>query len=181
MALKTMKTNFSPFPTLKIARLVLRALELKDAQAVKKLRSDVRVNEFIERPDKCTLKQAKEFIKKIQKGISQSEAMYWVISFNNVFIGTVCLYHLDFENDSAEIGYELNFDAQGNGFMNETIKEVIDFAFKTMCVKTITAFPKQGNVKSIQLLEKNNFVLDKTFKFTSKVEAVGYLVYFLKF
>ncbi len=173
-----MNTNFSTFPILKTERLVLRVLELNDAIAIQSLRSDARVNEFLDRPATNNLDEAVAFIKKIQKGIEQGESMYWVITHNSELIGTICLWNLDFENDVAELGYELMPDAQGKGFMNEAIKAVIDFAFNMMCVKTITAFPKQGNVKSIQVLEKNNFVLDNTYKFVSELDADGYLVYY---
>ncbi len=173
-----MNTDFSPFPILRTDRLVLRSLELDDAQAIQKLRSDARVNEFLDRAATNNLDEAVAFIKIIQKSVEEGDSMYWAITCDDVLIGTICLYNWDKKNDIAEIGYELKVDAQGKGYMSEAIRAVIYFAFKTMCVKTITAFPKQGNVKSIQLLEKNNFVLDNTFKFKSELDANGYLVYY---
>ena len=164
---------------MKSERLILRSLKLKDADDVQQLRSDARVNKFLQRPHTINVKQAKEFIKLIQNNVANGKSLYWAITHNQEFIGTICLWNLDIENDIAELGYELKFEAQGKGFMSEAVKAVIDFAFKKMCVKTITAFPKQGNFKSIQLLKKNNFVLDNTFKFASEQDIAGYWAYYL--
>lgn len=174
-----MDTNFSPFPTLKTERLVLRCLELDDAEAIQKLRSDVRVNEFLDRPASKNLDEADEFILKIKNAIKKEESFYWVITHDSVQIGTICLWNLDFENDIAELGYELMPEAQGKGFMSEAIKMIIKFAFEMIQVKIITALPKAENIKSIRLLEKNNFVLDNAFKIANELDAEGYSVYYL--
>jgi len=175
-----MNAIISSFRVLKTERLILRALELNDAPAILSLRSDVCVNEFLDRPATNNLDEAVAFIKKIQKSVEHDDSMYWAITCNDVLIGTICLWNLDIENDIAEIGYELKTESQGKGFMNEAIRTVIDFAFKTMCVKTITASIKQGNMKSIQILEKNKFNLDCLYKFIPKKDTNESLVYYLQ-
>ena len=47
--------NFTPFPNLTTERLALRHLNLNDANDISVLRSDSRVNEFIDRPGSTTI------------------------------------------------------------------------------------------------------------------------------
>ena len=76
----------------------------------------------------------------------------------------------------AEIGYELMVDQQGKGIMQEAIKAVIEYGFKGMKLQTIVASPNQNNVKSINLLERSQFIRRENFKETdsSILESVSY-------
>ncbi len=173
--------NFTPFPNLTTERLALRQLKIEDANEISLLRSDDRVNEFIDRPGTTTIEEARNFIKKIEKGIVRNEWVYWAITlkYNPCLIGTICYWNISVENDTAEIGYELSPKFQGQGIMQEALSKVIAFGFTKVKFKVITAFPKEGNTKSIQLLLKNNFQLDADYKFVSKEAADGLLVYYL--
>src|ERR1700722_1400183 len=98
-----------PFPTLETERLVLRQLDASDENEIFRLRSDEKVNEFLDRPKANTLDDAKRFIEKIAKGINNNENLYWAITLKNEkkLIGTICLWSFSLEKNSAEIGYEL--------------------------------------------------------------------------
>ena len=152
----------TPFPTLNTERLTLRLLTYADDHALFRLRSDGRVNRFLDRPPTTTLGDARTFIEKIETAIKNGESFYWVIALKNedALIGTICYWNLVKEDDQAEIGYELHPDFQGKGIMQEAITAVLRFGFEQLKLKTITAFPRQDNRKSIQLLEKNNFSVD---------------------
>ena len=174
--------NFTPFPELMTVRLILRQLKVKDSNEILILRSDERVNEFIDRPLAVNVEDAILFIQKIEKGISDNKSFYWAITFENedILIGIICIWNISVEDNSAEIGYELLPDFQGKGIMQEAILKVLDFGFYTMKLKIITALPHPANKKSIAILLKNNFLLDEDYQFVSKEEADGLLVYYLK-
>jgi ribosomal-protein-alanine N-acetyltransferase len=173
--------NLKPFPHLATERLVLRELEKEDAAEIMVLRSDVKVNEFLDRPKSTTLHEALEFINKIKNVIAKNESVYWAIALknNNQLIGTICYWNISKENDIAEIGYELLPGFQGKGIMQEAISKVILFGFDTMKLKVITALSAAGNHKSIQLLERNNFKLDTNFKYGKREELGNNVIYFL--
>jgi len=169
------------FPVLTTGRLTLRRLGMNDAPEIKKLRSDKRVNEYLDRPGSITTREAKEFIQKIEKAISNNESAYWAITLTNEdkLIGTICYWNISLEKEMAEIGYELHPDFQGKGIMQEAILSVLKYGFDIMKIKTITALPLAENKKSIQVLLKNHFREDATNKFVSKEEANGLAVYYL--
>ena len=59
----------------------------------------------------------------------------------------------------AEIGYELLPENHGKGIMQEVIPRVTQFGLEEMKLQTIEAELSQRNLKSVRLLEKNNFKL----------------------
>ncbi len=65
----------------------------------------------------------------------------------------------DREDATAEIGYELLPENHGKGIMQEVIPRVIQFGFEEMKLQTIEAELSPRNLKSVRLLEKNNFKL----------------------
>ncbi len=176
-----LKLNVQPFPVLKTDRLVLRAMHNDDAEAIWLLRSDERVNKYIDRPKAITIEDAENFIKKIESAIANNESFYWGINLknNNTLIGTICLFHISTENNTAEIGYELLPAFQGKGLMNEAITAVIELAFETIKVKTITAFLKPENERSVNILTRNNFKPDTAFEYSDKSKPDGFVCYYL--
>jgi ribosomal-protein-alanine N-acetyltransferase len=151
--------NFSPFPVLVTERLVLRALKIADGRAIHILRSDDRVNRYLERPKSITLSEAKNFIRHINGGIARNKWIYWGITLKNedALAGTVCLWNFSEEQRSAEVGFELHPDHQGKGIMREALVKVMEFGFRELRLHAIQAFTNVKNERSIHLLEKCNF------------------------
>ena len=174
--------NFTPFPAIITQRLILRKLKIKDAQEIMILRSDESVNKFIDRPKSIDLNEAKKFIEKIENGINNNQWIYWAITLkdDDTLIGTICLWNISIENDMSELGYELQPYFQGKGIMQEAITKVIEYGFNKMKLEIITAFTHAGNSRSTNLLLKNNFLLDKNYKYVEKEDAGELLVYYLR-
>jgi [ribosomal protein S5]-alanine N-acetyltransferase len=158
---KTMQPlNLTPFPELITGRLMLKQLELSDDTAIFTLRSDEKVNQFLYREKAKTIKDAQDFILKINKSIANNESIYWAIKLkeNNELIGTICFWNIELKESIVEIGYELLVDYQGKGLMQEALLAAINYGFK-IGFKTINACPSAANLPSIKLLERNNFKL----------------------
>jgi len=157
-----MNINLSPFPTLTTKRLILRKLDIRDSDEIFYLRSNDQVNAYIDREPATTIRDAKDFIKKIENVLQNKEGVYWAITLNtnDRLIGTICYYNFDLENDIAEIGYELNPSYHSHGIMQEAIKKVIDYGFDVMQLNAITALPRIDNESSVKLLKRNSFELD---------------------
>jgi ribosomal-protein-alanine N-acetyltransferase len=161
-----LELNFTPFPELITERLQLRQLSAEDDKEILQLRSDDRVNQFLARDRNSTIYEARVFITKINKAISDNASMYWAITLktDNKVIGTACLWNIQPENYRAEIGYELHPDFWGKGIMQEALPHVIGYAFETVHLHSIEADLHAGNIPSKKLLEKNGFVLEGLFK-----------------
>lgn len=155
----------SEMPLLTTERLCLRGLHESDAPQILALRSNTEVNKYLDRAADSTIDEALSFIKKIEAIVSNSEGFYWAITLKGKDepIGTICYWNLDAANKSAEIGYELNPDYQGQGFMREAISAVLTFGFNDQHFEMITACPKEGNESSVKLLKKTGFSLAGNF------------------
>ena len=151
--------TFTPFPVLTTERLTLRQLVINDDQEIFTLRSDSKINKYLDRQIGNNIDDARNFINRVNKNNNRNDSLYWAITFsdNNRLIGTVCLFSFSVENDNCEIGYELLTNFQGQGIMKEALEKVIDFAFNTIKVQKIEAFFHRDNKSSIKLLEKLSF------------------------
>ena len=158
-------TNATPFRTFTSQRLVLRSLELHDSSEMAAIRSDDSVNEYLDRPACVSAAEAEAFIRKIQASVANNESYYWAISLKQAhrLIGTVCLWNIDRENSTVDLGYELFPSHKGQGLMSEAVEKVIDFAFGELKFKKVVAITHQFNSKSVRLLEKFGFERDESF------------------
>jgi [ribosomal protein S5]-alanine N-acetyltransferase len=152
--------DFIPFPNLSTERFILRQLKMDDATEIFALRSDDRVNEFLDRPRAQTIEDARGHIQRLNEGMMKNESILWAITFknNDKLVGSICYWKISKEFSKAEIGYELLPDFQGKGIMQEVIPTVIEYGFSKMKFQIIEAELSPRNLKSIKLLEKNGFL-----------------------
>lgn len=175
--------NFTPFPYLSTPRFQLRPLAFTDTEDVFMLRSDPRVNQFLDRPIATTVADARQFIEMIQGGIANNKWIHWVITSkdNDRLLGTIGLWNIVPELDEAEVGYELQAEYFGKGIMQEVMPEIIRYAQQQLQVKRIAALLAIGNERSIRLLERNHFTPDDALRarLEKEDELTNMLVYSL--
>jgi ribosomal-protein-alanine N-acetyltransferase len=149
----------SGFKSLITQRLFLRGLELTDSPQIAAIRSDDTVNRYLDRPACISLAEAEVFIRKIRASVADNQSYYWAIDLKGEhgLVGTICLWNIDRDNSTIELGYELLPAHQGRGLMFEAIEKVIGFAFDELKFKKIVAVTHQFNNKSVRLLEKFGF------------------------
>lgn len=154
--------SFTQLPSLKTERFILRKLKESDEEALFRLRSDRKVNEFIDRDDYKNIDDAKVFIKKIIDGIYGELPIFWAIvqKESDELVGTICLWNIDESTSKGEVGFELMSEHQRKGIMTEILPVVVKFGFDEMKLKKIEGFAKEGNVRSIKLMKKYNFKRD---------------------
>jgi [ribosomal protein S5]-alanine N-acetyltransferase len=152
--------NFTHFPVLTTERLTLRQLSVDDRQNVFTLRSDKEINKYLDRQVSKTIKEAVDFINKINDNIEKNNSIYWAITLTKTktFVGTICLFEFSNDKNSCEIGYELIPNFQGQGIMKEAAQAVIDYVFQTLKIKNLLAFTHRDNQNSTKLLTGLNFV-----------------------
>jgi ribosomal-protein-alanine N-acetyltransferase len=120
-----------------------------------------------------TYEEAQQFLHKLNDGISRNEWIIWGIALkeNNKLVGSICLWNISEDQTTAEIGYELMYDWQGKGIMQEAISVVIHYGFHSMELQLIEALPNPNNLKSVRILEKNHFVRGENFTETDPFDG----------
>src|SRR5438045_6658980 len=123
---------FPPFTNLITYRLILLELKPGDAEQIFKIRTDPRVNQFLDREPTKSVDESLKFINNILKAQIKEDGMMWAITLKNgpKLIGTAVYWHIVKEEDKAEIGYEMLPEYFGQGIMREALTEVIRFGFE---------------------------------------------------
>ncbi|HMI05544.1 MAG TPA: GNAT family N-acetyltransferase [Pedobacter sp.] len=173
--------DFSLFPVLETDRLVLRKLVLSDAPEIYRLRSDLAVAALTGIVPSLNIDDAIAHINKIEKLVFENVSVYWAISYKQdpALIGTICLWNLDIQGETAEIGYELLPEFRGKGLAAEAIKCVTRFGFDKMEAKSIIGFPAEANTPSVKLLEKLGFRLSENDQQNEHTNVAGLLTFVL--
>ena len=162
-----LQLNFTPFPELKTERLLLRKLEKTDANEIFFLRSNEDVLRYLGKEPTATIKEAEEFIDKINKSVEENESILWGIAMQNdpsIIIGTICLWNFQKEHYRGEIGYILHPNHWRKGIMKEAIICVINYGFNVLKLHSIAAFLSPGNIGSSSVLESTGFVKEAHLK-----------------
>ena len=84
----------------------------------------------------------------------------WNIELNDgskTVVGDLCFKGID-ENGTVEIGYGMNAEYEGRGFMTEAVKAVVGWASAQKGVRRIEAEVEEDNAASKRVLEKAGFV-----------------------
>lgn len=157
-----MLANLFQFPQLQTQRLLLRQLSITDAGEIFSLRSNDSVNKYLARTKANSIEDAKDFINRINAGMSNNQSLYWAICFRDQkkAMGTICLWNFSAQENKAEIGYELLPEYQGRGIMQEAFAKVVEFGFNTLNLTIIEAWTVQQNLNSINILQRNQFERD---------------------
>jgi ribosomal-protein-alanine N-acetyltransferase len=78
---------------------------------------------------------------------------------SNIIIGRCGIHNWNIEHRRAEIGYVMgDEDYKRKGFMTEAVEVIIEFGFNNMNLNRIDALVGIGNIPSLRLMEKFNFV-----------------------
>lgn len=103
-----------------------------------------------------------EFLKNLEKEIAADRAHYLfftefliVLKENSRIIGSVDYKYVP-KNGLTEVGYGMNPDYTGHGYMTEALNALLDFG-RRLGVKTVRADTKKDNIKSQNVLKRCGF------------------------
>lgn len=151
---------------LQTQRLHLRKMETSDSPSLFKIWSDPDVTKFMNISSFTHEVQAEEIIEMFKELAQSSKAIRFCIieKESSEIIGTCGLNSIDFENEKAEIGYEIAKTYWGKGYATEAIYTLINYALETLKINRIEAKIEPANVNSINVLKKLNFTFEGTLR-----------------
>ena len=135
-------------------RLIVRNLMQSDQGAYFDMMSNPNVMSLIPRKTMSRIESDQHLTNFIDKYDSQAKTKVWAIASKeeNEFIG-LCAFLKNNENED-EIGYRLREKYWGVGYGTEITKGLIDFGFRGLKSKLITADVYVDNIRSVKILEK---------------------------
>ena len=108
------------------------------------------------------LQDQEAFIQTIHQQWAAYQALSLGIRYQQQLVGVISFRNFDWENTTAEIGYWLNEDHQGQGIMTQACQTMIDIAFHKLGLKSLTIHCATENYKSQAIPLRLGFVLHKT-------------------
>src|SRR5882672_11994233 len=151
--------DWQQLPTINTTRLSLRSISAEDVDDYYNVYSNPEVMRYWSTPPLPCRDAASKLISEIHESFKRRELLKWGIALRttNTLIGSVTLFHPDFTHRRAEIGYALGRAHWGKGYMQETLKAVLTYAFEELNFHRIEADVDPRNAASVRTLERLGF------------------------
>lgn len=155
------------------SNLQLKPVELNDAPSLFAYWSDPVVSKYMNIEAFTDITQAEQMILLLQKLCLEKTACRWTIFLKSTgqIIGSCGFNYFDFENERAEIGYDLGYPFWGNGYVPEALQSLISFGFHDLGLNRIEAKVEPENINSIKVLKKLHFVEEGTLRQYEKAKG----------
>ncbi|MCX7842078.1 MAG: GNAT family N-acetyltransferase [Clostridia bacterium] len=149
-------------PRLEAGRIILRKLEISDAQDIFEYARHPDVARFVTWDPHTSVADAESFISWTLERYEKDEAGEWGIELKETgkIIGTIGFVEYDARNFSGTIGYALSKEYWGKGIMTEAVKRVIKFAFEDMKLNRVEAVHVPENEGSGRVMQKAGMVYE---------------------
>jgi len=148
---------FAPF-TLSAPRLQLRFLTPADVPALYRMYSDAEATRYWSSGPWADMQQAEAYFAAGQAGYESGEMLRMGIEVEGTLAGIVNLYSFNRQNRRCDVGYMLDRAYWGQGYMQEAMAAMIDYAFRVLRLHRMEADIDPRNAASAKLLKSLHFV-----------------------
>lgn len=154
--------NIMIFKSLETERLILKNIAMEDRNFIFSQFSDPVVTKYLFDEEPLTDIHGADQILDLYLAQPEPHLHHrWILvrKADGIKMGTCGFHCFNKESGSVEVGYDLKEEFWGKGYMQEAIKEIIEFAIENMNIKEIKACIYVDNEKSKQLAEKLGFIV----------------------
>lgn len=151
---------------IKTERLVLRKFKMSDAEDFyNNVGSDKEVTKYVSWNNHESIDETRKILKKWISNYKDDYNYNWVmeLSDSKEVIGTITGVHVDYKNETCEIGYVISSKHWNQGYGTEALKSVINY-LKNEGFKTIYAEYQRKNPASGRIMEKAGMEYEATLR-----------------
>ena len=143
-------------PRIETERLVLRPLEISDAEAVYEYARKPEVAEHVIFEAHRSIEDAYTFIRQVLQWREEGSNVVFGITLRpaNILIGSCGLHHYEEQHKCMEIGYAIDLPYWNNGYTTEAARGIIDRTFTETDLNRIHAHHYLANEASGRVMEK---------------------------
>ena len=165
---------FSAFPELETERLLLKKIVPQNAFDMYAYASLDDVTRYLLWTPHLNIDETRGYIEFLQTRYRKGEYADWGINCkaDGHFIGTIGFADLVFGDNRGEIGYVLNPEYQGKGYMREAMREIQRFAFTVLGLHRAELRIMEGNTASERLALATGFKYEGTAREALLVKGV---------
>ena len=134
-------THWERLPRIETDRVALRWISAADTDAFYDIYSHPEVMRYWSTPPLVDRDKAASLISEIQESWQRRAILKWGIArrSDDLLIGSLTLFNLDFTHRRAEIGYALGREFWGVGYMHEALTALLGYAFETLDLHRLEA------------------------------------------
>ncbi|MDH4036065.1 MAG: GNAT family N-acetyltransferase [Candidatus Krumholzibacteria bacterium] len=145
---------------LETARLLLRPLRGSDGDRLFRIFSDLKVMRYWNTEPWTSPDEAPSHIGRELTAMRTGEyiSLGVVRKDTETLIGTCTLFDMMEHCRRAEVGYSLASDSWGNGYMQEALTALLDYAFAELNMNRVEADVDPRNIASVKCLERLGFL-----------------------
>lgn len=156
----------SALPNLHTPRLQLRPLTAGDAGGVYAMIDVSRptFSRWFNWVEATTPETVREYLQTAEGAMTVGTAWHYAIFSEQMLIGRVGLTEIDPVNRSAELGYMLRSDFEGQGAMAEAVAALLTYAFTVGGLHRIVAYVDVDNQASRHVLTRLGFQQEGTLR-----------------
>jgi len=146
-------------PVLTTPRLVLRAHDERDLDALWAMFTDPTTMRYWGSPAWTDRAQAAAFVERNARAFAAKESVRLALEpkGGGPIVGTCTLFAIDAQNRRAETGYILASSAWGAGLMTEAMAALLDWGFGGLGLHRVEADVDPRNEPSVRILERLGF------------------------
>jgi RimJ/RimL family protein N-acetyltransferase len=141
--------------------IILRKIRLSDVTDIYKKfhKSEILKWTLFQPPKNYSIEDQKQWIKKTLSKTKAHKAYVFgiTLSHQDKIIGIASLEKFNWKNKNAQIGYWLTKKHWGKGIMPQTVKLILNFAFKKLKLHRVYGAVFADNIPSQKVLEKCGF------------------------
>lgn len=144
------------FPILTTSEFLLRELTEDDLESISSIWGSLKVAEKLS----CGALSREDSVQMLYvlRSLWDNDAgIRWGVEREGRLIGTCGFHNLNKSCQRGELGYELDYEFWGRGYMAIALCPAIDYGFKSMKLERIEAFINVDNERSAGLMTKLGF------------------------
>lgn len=144
------------FPVLKTDDFILRELSKDDIDAISSIWGSPKVTEKLS-SGPLSHEESVEMLYVLHSLWDNDAGIRWGVEREGRLIGTCGFHNINKDLRRGELGYELDYEFWGRGYMRRALVPVLDYGFNIMRFERIEAFINVDNDRSTGLLTKLGF------------------------
>lgn len=154
------KETLENIPSIDLGDIKLRKISIDDYKDMYEYASDDEVTKTLSFNSHKNEEESKETIKKffLTRSDNGTPAAHAIVDKSSgKMIGTCDVFKVNWENEVCEIGYVINRNYWGKGYMTLACRAVMNFAFEYLKLSKIEIGHYKDNIGSQRVIEKCGF------------------------
>ena len=151
-------TDVKNIPVIETDRLILRKLNVEDADDMYEYASNLKVTRHMTWDEHLSIEQTVFYLLTVEEAYKKRELLDWAVTLksNKKMIGTCGFTFWNEMHQYTELGYVISHKFQRQGYATECSRALLKLAFTKMDCHRVEAVCFPENTASIKLLEKLN-------------------------